>query len=243
MAEAETTTTEVKETLTTPSPETAAKIDPPAAPEISLADKMYPGEKKEAPAAMPAEEKPVEETPAPASEEKVTDTNTDEKKDPAKPENVQYDLKVPEKSLLKAGDVEKIVSFAKEHGLSQEVAQKLLERDHSTRSQSLAAFEASQKQVLQTKREEWKNEVIADKDLGGDKLPQTQLYLKKAMDRFGDSDVKQFLNESGLGNNLKVIRMFEKIGRAMANDTFEQGKTSVSNPKTLAEKMYPDMAH
>ncbi len=52
----------------------------------------------------------------------------------------------------------------------------------------------------------------------GDAFDQNLNEAKAAVDEFGGDEVKQILNESGLGDNPQVIEMFQKIGRAMAED-------------------------
>jgi phosphotransacetylase len=98
--------------------------------QVKPSDVMY-GKKEEAAAPVAAEVK-TEETKAPTdtSQEKSVEAKAQEES--AKPkEEIKYDLKLPEGSLLTQAEVDKIVSFSKEQGLSQESAQKLVESEHN----------------------------------------------------------------------------------------------------------------
>ncbi|MFN9952022.1 MAG: hypothetical protein ACK55I_02915, partial [bacterium] len=87
----------------------------------SPGDVMY-GKKEETSQVTKVEETKVE---ADKAQDKSVEAKAQE--EGAKPkEEVKYDLKLPEGTLLTQAEVDKIVSFAKDQGLSQESAQKLV---------------------------------------------------------------------------------------------------------------------
>ena len=175
----------------------------------SPSDVMY-GKKEEA-----SQAPKVEET-------KVTTEQTQEKsveakaqEEGAKPkEEVKYDLKLPEGTLLTQAEVDKIVSFSKEQGLSQESAQKLVEREHEI----LANYKDNQEQQFEQMRDQWFKQVESDKELGGENLKTTAELAKRALNKFAPDSLKKFFAESPYGNHPEIIRMFSNIGKSMQDD-------------------------
>ncbi len=189
----------------------------------SPGDVMY-GKKEEA-----SQTPKVEETKVEA--DKVQDKSVEAKaqEEGAKPkEEVKYDLKLPEGTLLTQAEVDKIVSFAKDQGLSQESAQKLVEREHEI----LANYKNNQEQQFEQMREQWFKQVESDKELGGDNLKATAEMARRALDKFAPDSLKKFFAESPYGNHPDVIRMFSKIGKAMQDDKIVLAGTQ--SPPTLS---------
>jgi len=127
---------------------------------------------------------------------------------------VKLDLKIPEGSHLTQATVDEIVSLAKEQGLSQEVAQKLLDREANV----LTQFVEKQKEIFEQQGDEWYKEVEAHPVLGGDNLKQTSLYVKSAFDKFAPEAMREFFKDSPYRNNPVMVELFYNIGKAMDND-------------------------
>lgn len=88
----------------------------------------------------------------------------------------------------------------------------------------------------------WKNAVLQDKELGGANLPTTKLNLGRAMERFGSPELKQFLNESRLGNHPSMVRFINNVGKAVGEDRFVGNGSSASvrkDPNADAQRWYP----
>lgn len=120
--------------------------------------------------------------------------------------------------------------LAKELGLTQEQAQKVA---NLGAVQSLRWQEAQQK-VLADAEASWIEASKTDKEFGGDKLPENLAVAAKALEKFGTPELKQFLEESRLGSHPEVIRMFNRVGKAIADDSVVPGGRSTngaaSNP-------------
>lgn len=189
----------------------------------SPSDVMY-GKKEEA-----SQAPKVEET-------KVTTEQTQEKsveakaqEEGAKPkEEVKYDLKLPEGTLLTQAEVDEIVSFSKEQGLSQEFAQKLVEREHKI----LANYKDNQEQQYEQMRDILFKQVESDKELGGENLKTTAELAKRALNKFAPDSIKKFFAESPYGNHPEIIRMFSNIGKSMQDDKLVLSGTQ--SPPTIS---------
>lgn len=146
----------------------------------------------------------------------------------------KYEFKV-EGIELDPAQVEAFTPIAKELGLTQEAAQKLVEFQ--------AGIVKAQNAAAETQRTGWLEAAKADKDMGGPKFDTTVNNAKIALAKFGSAELKGVLNASGLGNHPEIIRAFAKVGAAMSSDdmvTGGQGGGS-GGPKTLdtiAERMF-----
>lgn len=146
----------------------------------------------------------------------------------------KYELKLPEGSHLKADHLEKIVSYAKERGLSNEDAQKLLERENSV----VAGFVEDQKQQLKQTTDAWMKEVESDKEIGGTNYKQNVAYANEVVKKFASPQFIKTLNETGLGNHPELVRVFARIGKLMANDKLVVPGTQSIAKKSIEEVFY-----
>jgi len=146
-----------------------------------------------------------------------------------KPEPQTFELKLPEGSLLPTEHFEKVKSWAQENKISQEDAEKALERDGST----WKAFHESQAVTVKNKVDSWPTELKQDKDFGGDKFNETVSLASRVLDHFGDASFKKELNESGLGNHPGLLKWAARVGRAMKSDELVVGK-STTMPERLS---------
>jgi hypothetical protein len=154
-------------------------------------------------------------------------------------QNQAYELKVPEGANLDASYLEHTKALAKELGLSQEAAQKLVERDAGLMS---SASERNMAQVRE-KTEQWAKDAEADKEIGGGNFQSSVTDAKTALDKFGTPEFKNLLNQSGVGNHPELIRLLSRVGKAMREDKMV---TTSSQParaqKSFAEAFYPSMS-
>lgn len=129
---------------------------------------------------------------------------------PAAPE--KYEFTPPEGQELDANALAVFEPIAKELGLSQEQAQKLVDIYPQIQQQQAEAWS---KQVS-----DWGEQVKADKEIGGDKFNASVGAAQRALDQFGNPELREYLNASGLGNHPALVRFCAKVGKAMAEDTF-----------------------
>lgn len=119
---------------------------------------------------------------------------------------------------------------AKELGMPQESAQKILDK----MAPAMAEKEAARMDEI---RNEWADAAKADKEFGGDKLTDSLASAKKALDAFGTPELKTLLNQSGLGNHPDVIRFMVRAGKAISEDGFVSGARGAGNTPT-AQSLY-----
>lgn len=134
----------------------------------------------------------------------------EKEKKPAAPE--KYEFTPPEGQELDANALAVFEPIAKELGLSQEQAQKLVDIYPQIQQQQAEAWS---KQVA-----DWGEQVKADKEIGGDKFNASVGAAQRALDQFGNTELREYLNASGLGNHPALVRFCAKVGKAMAEDIF-----------------------
>jgi len=137
----------------------------------------------------------------------------------------KYEFKAPEGWNF---DNEVITSFsdiAKELNLSQESAQKILDKVGAKAAERQA-------QNLEAIRQEWAQTSQADKEFGGDNIQSNLAVAKKALDTFGTPELRSLLNESGLGNHPELIRFFYRAGKAISEDQYvvTNGSSAATKP-------------
>lgn len=171
------------------------------------------------------------EAPAPTPEVKVSDSG----KKPDAP--VAYELKLPEGSRLDKSQVDAIVSFAKEKGLSPEVAQAVLERESS----AVAQHAKAQTDAWNNQAEQWLKQVETDKEIGGDGFKENISLANRVFQKFGSKELGEELDRTSLGNHPELLRLAVRIGKAMGEDKFVSApKGKGTQVKSAAEQLYPN---
>ncbi len=94
----------------------------------------------------------------------------------------------------------------------------------------VVAFRAVQLDQDQRDRETaWAHATKADPEIGGRNLAQSLQDARYGLDRFGDPELYDYLDDSGLGNHPEVIRMFKRAG-AYARKERPWAPTTVDRP-------------
>lgn len=157
--------------------------------------------------------------------------------DGAKPPEAQavpekYEFKLPEGIAPDAA--EKFSAIAKDLKLPQAEAQKLVDlalaRDNAAREAQAAEYNKL--------RGEWVSEIKTDKDFGGDKFGETIERAKRTLTKFADPTFREFLDQSGYGDNPGLIRMLAKMDKAIGEDMIVDGAPAGST-RSAAEVIYP----
>ncbi|WP_273803112.1 peptidase [Providencia rettgeri] len=184
------------------------------------------------------------ETSTTGDQTTTTGTETDKANDTSSTKQEGTDKKpvstAPEKYEFTAGkdqelDKEAVAAFepiAREIGLSNEQAQKIVDVYGST---IMPQIMKQQNEAWQQQTAEWAETIKADKELGS---VESIGNAQKAMDQFGTPELKQYLNDSGLGNHPELFRIFSKIGKAMSEDGFVSG--SSENTRSTADVLFGD---
>ena len=125
-----------------------------------------------------------------------------------------YDLKPPEGSALDAAAIESASSLFKELGLTNPQAQKLLDfaagRDREVGDKSA--------KVYNDMRADWRSQVEADPQLGGQNLDATKAEIGKAIATLPpklQADFKDAMNLTGAGDHPAVVKAFYTLAKSV----------------------------
>jgi len=150
----------------------------------------------------------------------------------------KYDLKLPEGAPLDAAHLDAVGSFAKDLKLPQDAAQKLVERDASL----LTSFQEAKAKEWNGMVTGWGEQTKADPEIGGEKFTEMTGAAKAAIERFGSPALKEMLNKTGAGNHPELVRIFARIGKAMADDKMVPGSPGGNAPVDAASLLYGSKA-
>ena len=147
----------------------------------------------------------------------------------------KYEFKAVEGSDVSTETLTDFSEVAKELGLPQDAAQKILDK-------MAPALARHQMARMEKVKAEWADTSTHDKEFGGDKLAENLAIAKKAMDSFGSPELRSLLNESGLGNHPDVIRFMYRAGKAISEDGFVSGASAKAFANTQAKVLFPNQA-
>lgn len=151
----------------------------------------------------------------------------------AQPENTPDPsvFPAPENTPFQTADYEAFKQLATDLKLAPEQVEKWL------------AFEQTCAEHQTQKAQEQKREQAAawaqqTRALYGGKLEQEIAFALRAANTFGGQELRDLLEETGLGNHPVVIRTLSGIGRTISEDVSTGGQPSAPQDKTFAEALY-----
>lgn len=154
---------------------------------------------------------------------------------PAAPE--KYDFAMPEGFDLNQEVAGEFEAYARELNLPQDKAQSVVDMGVKL----LQSAQAQQAEAYQQTQEQWRNEVVNDKEIGGQALAENLSYAAKVLDTFAP-DLRSVLDETGLGNHPAFVKAFIKIGKAISGDRLVGGaQQSPGSALDPAAVLFPSM--
>ena len=146
------------------------------------------------------------------------------------------DFTVPEEMGIDQTALEAFVPVAKDLNLSQDQAQKLVDVQST-----LVQKHAEAQMVAWTEtQEQWRADVKADSEIGGDKMDAQVALAKKALDKVGTPELRALLDATGTGNHKEFIRFFARVGTFIGDDDMHFGGASSQEPLDAAKILFPN---
>lgn len=151
-----------------------------------------------------------------------------------------YTVKLPEGMEADTGMVEALTPVLKDIGITNEQFQQIADVYAPEIKKQFEAQQAEAVKDWQKTTDEWAE---ATKKEQGDELKVNLGVAGKFMDKYGDKEARQILNDTGLGNHPAIVRLFIKAGKAISEDTFvDPEKTNKPTRSGIdLKKMYPSM--
>lgn len=148
-----------------------------------------------------------------------------------------YKFTLPEGYELNAEISSEFETYAKELNLPQDKAQAAVDMGVKL----VESFQAKQAEAFEQQKATWRDEVVNDKEIGGQMLNENLSYAAKVLDTFAP-DLRQVLNDTGLGNHPAFVKAFVKIGKAISEDRLVGGAQQQGTaPKSAEQVLFPNM--
>jgi hypothetical protein len=152
----------------------------------------------------------------------------------AQPVPESYDLKVPEGTEIDDAYVKSVAEYAKKHSLTNDQAQSVLNRELNLR----ASIVRSHEEELDKNAKAWMEASESDSEIGGDNFKENISLAKRVIDKFATPAFVNALNETGLGNHPEVIRIFQRIGSHLKDDSIVFPKTEGGRQERSLEDVF-----
>jgi hypothetical protein len=198
----------------------APAVTEPATPEATAAPATTAPATPAAPVAAPATPAPAPAPAAPAAAQPAAPATAPEK----------YEFVAPEGTTLDEGVVTAFSEVSKDIGLSQEAAQKVIDKLAPTLAARSAEATVQVKADLLAAAK-------ADPEIGGDKFDSSVADAKVVIEACFKPEFKKFLDESGLGNHPEMIRGLAKASAAFKQDGHIPGGKKPTEDKS-AQSFY-----
>lgn len=152
------------------------------------------------------------------------------------PPDTYADFAMPEGVELDSALLTEATPLFKELGLNQDQAQKLVD----FQAKQAKASSESQVDAFNQLMNDWQEQSKNDKEFGGDKFEENVGVARSAIDKFGTPELKQLLEEHGVGNHPEVIRFMVKVGKLTAEDVPGGTNTPPSKAQDRVSLLYPN---
>lgn len=148
-------------------------------------------------------------------------------------------LTLPE-GFEKTEQYTEFTNIAKELGLSQPNAQKLIDLHAAVNKAAVENLSAG----WQKQNDEWVAEVKADPEIGGAKLDEVRQTISKLLDNpeLTDPKFRAALDFTGAGNNPAVIRTLSRWAKALSEGSAVAGGPAARNPDGSVAQTRPSIA-
>lgn len=153
----------------------------------------------------------------------------------------KYDLKMPDAEYNQS-KVQAFLEQAHASGLTNKQAQAAIDFYHSMEVDSHVNAEASMQQA------KLDAETALKKEWGPSEYAKNLAVSRRAFNRFADDDLKKFVNETGVTNNVAMIKFLHRIGSAfsepaLAGSGKDTGSVDPDSAKLEINAMMNDKQH
>ena len=146
------------------------------------------------------------------------------------------DFAMPEGVTVDSAMLNEATPLFKELGLTQDQAQKLVD----FQAKQVQASSQSNVDAFNQLMNDWQEQSKNDKEFGGDKFEENIGIARSAIDKFGTPELKQLLEEHGVGNHPEVIRFMVNVGKLTAEDVPGGTTAPTSKAQDRVSLLYPN---
>lgn len=148
------------------------------------------------------------------------------------PDDGKYEFNLPDGVPLDKELAELAGPQMRDAGITQKQANTLAGILGDQRRQQAEAWNKTQ--------EDWISNAKADREIGGGGFDRSIDTARKALERFGTPELRDYLTHSGGGNHPELIRFMARVGNAFSEDKPVGSSTSATvDTKDHAQILYP----
>jgi len=151
------------------------------------------------------------------------------------PPDTYADFVMPEGVELDETALANADPLFKELGLTQEKAQKVID----LYAKQVQAGSQAQIEAFNQLKNDWREQSKNDKEFGGDKFDENVKVGQLAITKYGTPELKQVLEDHGLGNHPEMVRFMVHVGRTLGEDVPGTTGTVTSQAKDRVTTLYP----
>ncbi len=161
---------------------------------------------------------------------------------------VEITLKAPEGQTIDDATLRAVEAFAKDAGLSQAQAEKILARETKGRTEAETAWKTAQAAEVAKVGDTWRAEAEKHPEIGGEKLPAAIASAKRALAAWATPEERAAIANSPFANNPMFIAIMSRAAaRLPAEDVVHPGSGKGGNamksgPETLSPLYYKSQA-
>ena len=146
------------------------------------------------------------------------------------------DFEMPEGMQIDETLLAEAVPIFKELELNQEQAQKLVD----FQAKQVQAGKQTQVDDFNQLVNDWREQSKNDGEFGGDKFDENVKVAQSAISAYGTPELKQLLEEHGIGNNPELIRFMVRVGQGLKEDVPGASGSEVSTAADRVSILYPN---
>ncbi|SDL07557.1 hypothetical protein SAMN05660337_1994 [Maridesulfovibrio ferrireducens] len=122
--------------------------------------------------------------------------------------------------------------FARENGVTGEMAQKLVDFNNK--------LEVARRQDHEQQIYKWAEQINSLPGWQGNAFRQNVSVANKAMKTFASPELVNLIKKSGYNNHPEVVKAFHGIGMRMSEDSYVDSPKPTGRKKTIGEILYPN---
>jgi hypothetical protein len=147
-------------------------------------------------------------------EERTLEDTTRAEETAAKGVPEKYDFKIPEGTTIDDEIMGEVSAFAKENNLPMKEAQRIADLG----AKMLVKQQESRMAEYETIKEGWLTSAKTDKEIGADISKGKDSIAARAFNTIATPEMKEMVDQYGIGNHPEVLRMFYRLAPFMADD-------------------------
>ena len=168
--------------------------------------------------------------------------STEEESCYGRPDKYDYSgVELPENYCYDENLLKEFNELASKYNLSQKSANSLMSMavkltQHMGNNYAQAMAEQQRQQT-----EEYKHELLNDRELGGVNFERTMKTANIAYTQFANDEVQEILAKTGLNCHPQIVRMFWNIGKKMQNDSVYGVNIAAAPKENREDILFPTM--